>query len=439
MSIKLLSRSGIVLIASTLLLQGCVTSAKKSADMRNMLQQNRADLALAKAEISLQNNTSGVMDNMNAGLLRRLNKDYKGSNAAFEVAKQKISELYSTSVSEQVGAVLVNDETISFQGDRYEQVLVHLYMASNYLSMGDLDSARVELLQSQVKLDEWGEPKDETPFMRYFSGILFEMLGEEDTATVSYRKAVDAYRITKEKHGLDVPLSLKHDLLRMLAKMRLWGEYKQYKKQFSLSKYKSPKTKGKGELVVLFANGMTPQRGQKTFQTFSTALSLNVKIAVPDYKQSPRVLNRVGMTVNGSSYPLQTVSNIDGLARAALDENMALITTRAIARAVAKKKLENEAEKRGGALGQFAMLVVNHVTEIADTRCWNTLPQEIQMTRVFLPQGQHNVSIDIMGPAGNVVDTIRKKVNIKAGAKSIIFERWTAPKLQLTKSTVASK
>jgi len=428
MSIRLLSRLGIVLAALTILtLQGCATSAEKTQVMRQMMELNRYDLALIEAEKHLANEMEGVMENMNVGLLRRLNKDYKGSNEAFTLAKEKISELYSTSVTEQAGAVITNDESISFQGDKFEQVLVHLYMAANYLSMRDLDSARVELLQSQVKMDEWGEPKDETPFMRYFSGIMFEMLGEEDTATVSYRKAVDAYVNTKDKHGLNVPLTLKHDLLRMLAKMKLWGEYKDYKKRFGLANYKAPKTKGMGELIVVFGNGMAPQRDEKVFQTFSSALALNVKVAVPDYPNPPVVLNKVRLNINGKYYPLEIVSNIDGLARASLSEDMPAITARAIARAVVKKKTEKEAGNQGGLLGEIAMMVINQGTEIADTRCWSTLPQEFDLARVFLPEGEHQVNIEVVGPAGVVVDTIERKVKIKAGAKSVVSKRWTVP------------
>jgi len=77
-----------------------------------------------------------------------------------------------------------------------------MYMASNYLSLHDIDAARVELLQSQVKMAQWDEPADQVPFMQYFSGILFEILGEDDSATVSYRNAVKTYIRTKARHGL---------------------------------------------------------------------------------------------------------------------------------------------------------------------------------------------------------------------------------------------
>lgn len=428
MSTQLLGHLGKLLaIVSILVLQACATSAQKTAGMRNFMELNRHDLALIEAEKQLADDLEGVMENMNVGVLRRLNKDYKGSNEAFQRAKDKIEELYSTSLTEQAGAVLINDETISFQGDKFEQVLVHLYMASNYLNMNQMDSSRVELLQAQVKMDEWGEPKDETPFMRYFSGIMFEMLREYDSATVSYRKALNAYKNTKEKHGLNPPLQLKHDLLNMLAKMRIWDEYELYRKEFGFKKARLPNRKGMGELIVVFGNGMAPQRDQMTFRTWSTELSLNIRVAVPTYPNPPVMLNKPRLSVGGKYYALETVSNIDGLARAALAEDMPLITTRAIARAVVKKKSEKQAGKDGNAFAQLLVMAINQGTEIADTRCWNTLPQEFELARVYLPKGEHNVLIEVVGPAGNVVDTIERKVKIKAGAKTVVSKRWVAP------------
>ncbi len=416
----------LVLICAVLV-QGCATSAFKTAGMRNLMQNSQFQLALQDAESQLQKNPDGVMENMNVGTLRYINKDYSGSNEAFEIAKLRIDDLYATSITEQAGAAVINDETISFQGDRFEQVLVHLYKAKNYLNLGQPDSARVELLQSQVKMNEWGEPADETPFMRYFSGMLFEMLGEQDSATVSYRKAVNAYRITRDKHGLDVPRQLQYDLLRMLSYMRIWDEFKQYQKEFGLTKYRPPSQKGKGELIVIVGNGMVPQRQQKVFQTWAPTLALNVRIAVPDYPNPPQRLNYIRLKIDDKYFPIRTVSNLDGMARAALQENMPTITTRAIARAVLKKKSEKEVGDKHGFLGQLTMMVINQGTEIADTRCWNTLPQEIQMARINLPAGDYSVSLEFLSPGGVVVDRLSHRVSIGADQKTFLTEHWISP------------
>ena len=428
MSIKLLVRfSSLLFVLPILLLQGCATSAQKTAYMRNLVASSQYDLALVEAENALLKNPSGVMENMNVGLLRRLENDFTGSNKAFENAKQKINALYTSSITEYTGAVLTNDESISFQGDRFEQVLVHLYMASNYLQLAELDSARVELLQSQTKMNEWGEPKDEIPFMRYFAGILFEMMGEEDSAAVSYRKAVDAYKNTYVKHGLNVPLQLKYDLLRVLANMRLWDEVERYKKQLGLQNYKIERQRNQSTLVVVLGNGMVSQREQRLFYTWSPELKYNIRVAVPDYIYPPAYVNKARVRIADQSYMMQTVSNIDGMARSALSENMHIITARAIARAVIKKKTELKVGENSGSLGQMTAMIANFSSEIADTRCWNTLPQQFELARINIPAGDYNVAIELINSAGYIVDVIYENVTIKPGAVKLINKRWTSP------------
>lgn len=419
-------RTGVVLAALAMLtLQGCATFAQKSAGMRQLLSHGRYDQALQEVERSAD--TSEVMSNMNLGMLRRLNGDYKGSNQAFELAKKQIEALYATSVTEQAGAMIINDETISFQGDRFEQILIHAYMAMNYIALGELDAARVEILQADVKMMEWGDTPHEDPFMRYLAGIVFEALGESDDALVSYRRAVKVYQQAKERQGLGVPAQLRQDLLRMLAQSGLRNELEQYKREFGMPGWQPPDTRGKGELVMIMNNGLVPQRQQKTFQTWSSEMALNIRIAVPDYPQPPRFVPRVKLNVAGGSELLETVENLDGLARTSLSEEMPVITARAIARAVAKKKSEKNAGDKQGGLAQFAMLVLNTATEIADTRCWNTLPQEIQLARVWLPEGTHQVTLDVLAEGGRMVDRINRTVTIRAGRKTIISDRWIVP------------
>lgn len=420
--------AALLAVSCMILLQGCTTAAQKSAGMRQYLQQGRPDLALIEVQKEADKEGDDVMVNMNRGLLLSMNGDYKASNEALEKAKNEIEALYATSITEQAGAVIVNDETISFQGDRFEQVLVHAYMALNYLALGDVDSAAVEIRQADVKMMEWGDTPEEDPFMRYLAGIIYEALGEDDQALVSYRRAVEVYKATNDKQGLGVPKQAKLDFLRLLAKNGLWSEYKQERRELGMPNYKAPNDKGYGELVVIFNNGLVPQRRMKAFQTWSNELALNIRIAVPDYPNPPRYVNQVKLDVGPVDKLLEPLENLDGLARASLSEDMPVITARALARAVVKKKAEKEAGDRGGLFGQLAMLAVNTATEIADTRCWNTLPQMIDVGRVFLKPGQYDVKLQVIGNTGGVVDTLDTQVTITAGKKTIVNKFWTAPR-----------
>jgi hypothetical protein len=422
-----------LLLSISIVMSGCATYGQKAGSTRDSLLAGQVGIAMAAVEAE-DKDEEEVLASLNKGVLRRMAGDYGGSNHIFGVAKQHIEDLYGISVTEQLGAVTVNDTLRSYTGDRYEQVLLHAYMAMNFIEMGDIDAARVEILQADVKMQEWGEEPEEDPFVRYFSGMIYEALGETDQAVVAYRQASEIYKATIDKQSLAVPQILKEDLLRGLANEGMWGEYKSLKKSFGMTDFKPTKLgNGFGEVIAILNNGLAPVRSSNSIVTATGGDVVDtVSIAVPVYPNPPRQLYKARLTANGKSVNLETVENIDALARSALDSDMPAITARAIARAIVKHTTQKEAEDRGGALAGFLMTVTNIATEQADTRSWSTLPQEIQLARLVLPEGTHNVQIEMFNDAGVLVDTINKTMNIKSGERVFISKHWTAPNMVMT-------
>lgn len=418
--------SRILLAVLALYLGGCATYSEQAGSMRDNLLIGRADLAQATAEKE-DENKEDVLACLNKGMLRRMTNDFTGSNEIFEIAKQHMEALYGISVTDVAGSIAINDAVRDYKGDRYEQVLLHAYMAMNYLQLGEYDSARVEILQADVKMMEWGEEPDEDPYVRYFAGMIYEALGEEDQALVSYRKARDIYVATRNEQRIEVPLMLKRDLLRVLASQGLWDEYRQLKSEFGMVNFKPRKLGGNfGELIVVLNNGLAPIRTESAIMTFSAEVQGNVRIAFPLYEAEPAMLNSARLNISGKHFPLETVENIDSLARQALDDEMPMIMTRAIARAVLKHETQKQATEQH-ALAGFLMTVTNLATERADTRSWSTLPQQIEMARVMLPTGQQQVSIELVNAAGRVVDSIDAAVDIQPKQRTFLTRHWVAP------------
>lgn len=417
-----------LLLLMSLLMGGCTSYAKKAGSIRDSLFAGQIDLAIAALEKE-DRSEKDVLVSLNKGMLRRMVNDFRGSNQILEVAKRRIESLYGVSVTEQLGAVAINDTLRKYSGARYEQVLVHAFMAMNYIQLNDLDAARVEILQADVKMQEWGEAPEEDPFVRYLSGIIYEALGETDQAVVAYRKAKSIYNATTDKQRLNLPRMVKVDLLRTLASEGLWDEYNNLKNIFGMASFKPTKLgDGFGELIVILNNGLAPVRSSNFIITATGADVVDiVKIAVPIYFSPPRLLYQARLVTNGKSVSLETVENIDALARDALNSEMPAITARAIARAVIKHKTQKGAEEKGGALAAFLVTIANISTEQGDTRSWTTLPQEIQMARVVLPEGLQNVQIQMFDGAGVAVDIIDKVVNVESGKLSFITEHWVSP------------
>ena len=85
---------------------------------------------------------------------------------------------------------------------------------------------------------------------------------------------------------------------------------------------------------------------------------------------------------------------------------------------IVKQAMENEARKQQqqgkpmvGLIGSIAA----NVSERADTRSWSLLPGNIQMARLSLPVGKHDVTATYYGANGNVIGTREfKGVEIKS-------------------------
>jgi len=430
----------LIFLSGLFVLQGCSHYSQKTQGVRAKLKSGQPDLALREFETQSHDSSDKVLTHLHKGMLKRMTGAYQKSNKDFEVAKKEMQDLYTTSITKSIGSAVVNDSVRDYSGDRFEQVLVHSYMALNYISTGQLDSARVEMLQADVKMREWGETPLEDPFVRYLSGIIFEALGEYDQALVSYRKAVKVYESTISQHGLPVPNQLKKDLLRVLAYEGLRNDLKHYESKFGM-KYDRDEEKGKGFVIAVLDNGLGPVKSQHTIYTWAPAIGKRLKIALPTYAGRAGRTNAARVVVNDQSYNFDTVENIDAMARKALDAEMPAITLRALARMVVKEKAAKEAEKRGGQYGGLlglAFKIGGMASEIADTRSWSSLPQEIQLVRIPLAPGKYNARIEIMG-RGGVIDSMNHAVSVKKNRLTFVSDHWVAPRPKLAKPVQAAK
>ncbi len=420
------SYRSVVVLSACVFLQACASYGQYATSMRDGLLNGHPEQSLIIAEKKDQDEKN-VLSSLDKGMLRRINSDYSGSNQIFEVAKSEIEKLYGTSITENLASVTINETLRSFEGDRYEQLLLHAYMAMNYIQLGQIDGARVEMLQANVKMMEWGDEPDEDAFLRYLEGIIYESLGEHDSALISYRKS---YIVYKEKSGElypSVPVGLKKDLLRLLAREGLRSEYKSYEKEFGMPDYKpADETNEYGELVVILNNGLAPIRSETAIHIFSTEVQQNLRVAFPVYRGKKSRLSVPSIEVNQKQFAMETVEDVDKLARHALEQAMPGIMVRATARAVVKYNTQHTAQEQGSLAG-LLMTVTNIVTERADTRSWSTLPQEIQLQRIRLPVGEHQVQIQLLNNAGLVVDTIDEKVIIKPKKSSFVIKHWNTP------------
>ena len=446
-------------LALAFLLSGCATYSDSFTPIQGALATQQYDVALKDIDKQAKDRKDHVLYLLNKGMVLRMKRDFAGSNQALEAAKQEMDRLYAASVSENAMSFLINDATVSYGGEDYEQVLVHLYMALNYLELGQEDDARVEAQQVDVTLRElsskfMGSKYTRDAFSLYLSGMIYEDLGEWSDAMISYRQAYQAYKQYPASFAMPIPDTLKHDLLRLAQHEGLYNEAARYSKEFNLPLTADAPGTGApaaGQLVFILNSGLAPIKREKvgtflgpapsTVTSGEVAAPVYVTIALPYYESRPDSVTGFRVDAGGKLDTGEPVENIDAIARASLDSHMAAITARSIARAVAKAEIQQAVDRAGAGgnrdseaaalIGSIAVRIAAIATEHADTRSWLTLPANIQMARLTLPPGPYTIKVALLGADGNVVSTREYPgVTISAGRRTYLTQHWTPPVVQ---------
>ena len=430
--------------ASLAALAACATFSDTIQSTESSLARQQPRAALAEYEKLKPNAADRVLYLMNTGMLQRMSGDYDTSTRTLESAKGQIEQLRALSLREQALSVTVNDATKSFVGEDFERVMVNNYLALNYLERGQLDAARVEALQVDVLLREKQQrtsknnPYTEDAFARYLTGIVYEDEGEWSDAMIAYRKAYEAYGKQLKAFGVPVPEPLKHDLIRLADRMGIADEAKRYREEFKIDQTPSEaELLERGEVIFIVHAGLAPLKREKAITAPNPATGRIVRVAVPEYRPRAHPFAYAQITADTASAKTSRVENIEGIAMKTLDSEMAGITARTIARAIAKDSLAGAAAASGGnnnsssALFGLAVNLAGVLTERADTRSWFTLPGEIHLARLPLPPGEYRLKIELHGRDDRVLDSSETKITLRKGEKKYVSRHWIPTNLEV--------
>ncbi|MHB1237690.1 MAG: COG3014 family protein [Gallionella sp.] len=429
-------------------LQGCATySSSFRAVDRDLAAQNY-DAALSDNAKESKSPKDRVLYLLNKGMILRMKRDFKDSNLAFGAAKAEMDRLYAASVTENALSVMVNDSMVSYSGDNYERILLHLYMALNYLELGQPDSARVEAMQVDDDLREFAEKHPDSKFSEdaftlYLTGMIYEDRGEWSDAMISYRSAYNAYMKDFAYYRVALPSTLKDDLMRMAKRVGLRNELRKYEAEFNVDPLDNKRADpDRGELVFVLNNGLAPVKHERTAAFVDPSSGIMVRISLPYYESRNDYNNNVvaaRITVSDKQSTTELVENVDAIARKNLEDHMPAIIARSIARAVVKTEAvrraqagamngNNNGNNNGamfGMLGALALQVAAVASEQADTRSWLTLPSNIQLARLSLPPGSYSVKVELLGADQMVVATQDfPNIAIRKTHKTFLTQHW---------------
>jgi uncharacterized protein len=427
-------------------LAGCATFTETIQSTELSLARHQPEAALAAYKKRSPAGADRVLHFMNTGMLERMVGDFGGSTRTLEAAKGAIEELQAVSLREQALSVTINDASKAFLGEDFEQVMVHTYIALNYLEQGQLDPARVEALQIDLLLREKAQKAPNSPFVedafaRYLTGIIYEDQREWSDAMIAYRKAYEAYQKQLKSFGVAIPETLKVDLIRLADRMGLAEEARDYRKAFGIGEVLSEEELlERGEIILTVHAGLAPVKRERAATVLNPNTGRFLRIALPQYRSRPQPFAYASVSVGPQSATSSRVENVDAIAVKSLESEMPAITARAIARMAIKDAAASAASHSGGnssgssAAAGVAGLAINLAavfTERADTRSWFTLPGEIHLARLSLPPGEHSVRIELHGRDRGVLDSSEIKVALRKGEKKYVSQHWVPTNIEV--------
>lgn len=396
-------------------LTGCAAFRNYDSELQQTnqhLSSGNVDAALALLEKNNKGEDKDLLYYFEKGELLRSKGDLAASQQAWHQADNVVFKweesvkLDTGKYLAQFGSYLVNDKVRRYEGYDYEKVMLSTQMALNLLALNDFDAARTEIKKTHereaviaelrdkeyLKREEDAEKegikteyKDlqgypvaaldapevvglknsyQSAFSHYLSGYVYEALGERGLAAPGYRKAAELRPNTplleQALLDLDKPAAKNSD----------------------------------SDVLIVVQSGLAPARDSIRVP-LPLPISGNLVITplsfpiIKEDTSTPR-FSQIGLDRN--TLELTALNSTTAMSRRALRDDMPGIilrtSVRAISRGVAQKQLNDTNPLAGLAVG-----IASAVVEGADTRTWRTLPDDTQVVRVRMSQGEHTLSL----------------------------------------------
>lgn len=293
------------------------------------------------------------------------------------------------SAGETILSWTVNESMTRYQGEGYERVMIHACLAMAYLAKGSLTDAQVEVRRANALL----ESEEKLYKKSYKAGGLGHVL-----SAIAYeldRKLPDAYidyqRMLEKGVGEEIA---GRALVRLSRALNRRQEADDFASRFGADEERPANA---ASVVVLAGVGIGPYKQEFTLP-IPTSEGL-LQWSVPQSTRRPQPVTSVSFRVAGGDRAVRTsiVEDVGAVAAENLSDRIAWLAAKSAVRAILKYQLTKELGKDHGALGSLIGVVFTLVTEHADLRAWQTLPDTWQAARIFLEPGVHTMELSADG------------------------------------------
>ncbi|MBI4243027.1 MAG: hypothetical protein HY606_02955 [Planctomycetes bacterium] len=349
---------------------------------------------------------------MDRGIILHSAGEYKRSNDYLLEAAEIVRKYDLIHWDYEVGKFITNENLEDYRGEDYERILVHAFLALNYIGLNQMDEARIECKQIDQTLNyviqQRGIDYKQSKFSILLSAMIYEELGEYNEALIDYKRLynLDQYD-PRAKEGL----------MRICHLLNWKDELQQWEKTFN-AKF-SPAPADSGELIVILESGLAPEK-----------VPHPDLVIVPKYQKRHAGIRRIKIRAGNIIAFTELLDDIENNMVSTLDERfVGLLAKRAVAlgvKMVTADLIAKEIEKKDKEAGKIVggiLKTLAYLSEKADTRGVYTFPADLQMSRIKLPKGQYSVELHYQDNNNSSVGYETRQINIEPGKKSWIIIR----------------
>ncbi|MCK6447862.1 MAG: hypothetical protein L6Q99_15830 [Planctomycetes bacterium] len=377
------------------LVAGCATYGEKTALAYRDFEAGRFEEARV-AYADPKTTDSPFLSGAEAGMAALVGGDFEAAKGHFETAYAEVRELEdralvsATDLGESLVSFAINDTFKAYQGEGFERVMLHACLAITYLGRGELEGAYVEARRAN-KLLESEEALYEKQYAagglgHFLSALAYEMLGEPGEAFIDYQRMM--------QKGLGGDLAARA-LIRLAPRLDRESEVAPLVERFG----PDPDRPDDSATIVLIAGVGSGPYKQEAGISIPIDGGKIVQWVVPVLATRPQPVTSLLLRLGGGSQAVRTtvIEDVTKVSKENLDDRIAWLAAKSAVRAVLKYKLTEKLEDEHGVLGLIAGDIFTVVTERADLRAWQTLPDTWQAARAFVPPGVHALVVDAEG------------------------------------------
>jgi len=400
-----------LILATLFLAAGCASHADRLREVRTQFYQGSVETASITLDKYISNypreaeafKLDRAVVELAAGRPKEAEKLLRESRDALDYNSQ-------ASLAETAGSMLTDDTHTAYAGEDYEKVMVRAMLAITNLMSGGEDATAYSLQVSDMQeriIASGAEGSQQNPKLSYKRVALGEYIHGvlNEASRVDYNEAA-----------------------------RSWAKVCSWEPSFPYGRYDVERAthghhsqQGNGVLYVFALVGRGPYKEEtvevaSTISMFAASAIVNATakrsippsiapIKVPKVVVYHNSMNNVFVSANGR--PVGPTATITDIGKLAVEQYQAVyprVVVKAVTRRVAKEGIMYGAkevlktQKNGWVdLAMNIGGIAWQATESADCRCWGLLPDRIQVLRVELPAGDHQIHLQPDGGYGGLL------------------------------------